>query len=186
MVSQSPVWPVIDHGASWYVLSDDGCLWQAITVQTRLTQLLPWRTSDRSRIESAAAERPAAGFDTYLRRWDNLTAAQQAQAQQHHRDGDVSESCSIAAATVSADSYDRCRWQLPTPGVWSWQARACFEGVAEDTTFHQCAVLAGGVEWFLEIIDYTSGITLQERNPLRLGRGAPASAAGRLGGTDGR
>ena len=162
VVSQSPVWPVIDPGASWYVLSDDGCLWQAVTVQTRLTQLLPWRTSHRYRIESAAAARPGAGFDTYLRRWDNLTAPQQAQAQQLHRNADVSKSCGIAAAAVSADSYDRCRWQLPTPGVWSWQARACFEGVAEDTTFHQCTDLAGGVEWFLEIIDYTSGITLQE------------------------
>ena len=160
VVAGSPVWPVTDPGGVWYVVSDDGCLWQAISIQTRLTQLLPWRPSHRSTIESADAARPGAGFDTYLRRWDNLTAAQQAGAQRHHRNGDVSVSCGIVTAMISADSYDRCRWELPTPGVWSWQARACFEGVAEDATFHQCATLARGVEWFLEIIDYTSGTTM--------------------------
>ena len=100
-------------------------------------------------------------------------------AQQRHANRDVSASCGIETASVSADSYDRCRWELPTPGVWSWQARACFEGVAENATFHECATLARGVEWFLEIIDYTSGITLQRESgarppaePLRL---APAA-----------
>ena len=161
VVSGSPVWPVIDPGASWYVASDDGCLWEAISVQTRLTQLLPWRTSHRSMIETADAARPDAGFDTYLRRWDNLTAAQQSRAQQYHRDRDVSESCAFTTATVSVDAYDRCRWELPSPGVWSWQARACFEGIAVDATFHECATFARGVEWFLAIIDYTSGITLR-------------------------
>ena len=161
VVSGSPVWPVIDPGALWYVASDDGCYWEAITVQTRLTQLLPWRTSHRSTIDNAHASRPDAGFDTYLRRWDNLTAVQQSQAQQYHRNRDVSASCGVATAMIAADAYDRCRWQLPTPGVWAWQARACFEGVGVDATFHGCATLAGGVEWFREIIDYTSGITLQ-------------------------
>ena len=130
-------------------------------MQTRLTQLLPWRTSHRSTIDNAHASRPDAGFDTYLRRWDNLTAVQQSQAQQYHRNRDVSASCGVATAMIGADAYDRCRWQLPTPGVWAWQARACFEGVGVDATFHECATLAGGVEWFREIIDYTSGITLQ-------------------------
>ena len=161
VVSRSPVWPVLDPDASWHVASDDGCLWEAVSVQTRLTQLLPWRTSHRSMIENADAARPGAGLDTYLSRWDNLSAAQQAQAEQQHRDADIDTSCGITTAMSSDDSYNGCRWELATPGVWSWQARACFEGVTEDATFRQCATLAEGVEWFLEIIDYTSGITLQ-------------------------
>ena len=160
VVSGSPVWPVIDPGASWYVASDDGCLWVAISVQTRLMHLLPWRASHRSTIENAHAARSGAGFDAYLRRWDNLSAAQQTQAQRHHRNRDVRASCGVATAMIAADAYDRCRWELPTPGVWSWQVRACFEGVGADATFHECATLASGVEWFLGIIDYTSGLTL--------------------------
>ena len=167
LVAGSPVWPVVDPQGAWYVARDDGCLWEAIGVQTRLTQLLPWRPSHRSTIENADSARPGAGFDTYLSRWDNLIPAQQAEAQQHHTNRDVSASCGIATAMVSVDSYDRCRWELPAPGVWSWQARACFEGVAESVTFYQCATLARGVEWFLEIIDYTSGITLHHDSDAR-------------------
>ncbi len=162
VVSESPVWPVIEPVASWQVASDDGCLWEAASVETRLAELLPWRPSDRATIENADSARPGAGFDTYLNRWDNLSAAQQAQAQRHHVNRDVSASCRIETARISADSYDRCRWELPAPGVWSWQAGACFEGVAEDVTLRECATLASGVEWFLRIIDYTSGITLQD------------------------
>ena len=172
VVSESPVWPVVDPIALWYVASDDGCLWEATSVQTRVTQLLPWRTSHRSIIESAATARPEAGFNTYLSRWDNLTAAQQAQAQQYHRNRDVSASCRIETAMVAADAADRCRWELPSPGAWFWQARACFEVLTEDTSFQECATLASGVEWFLGIIDYTSGITLHDP-------GASAGAAPR-------
>ena len=159
------MWPVIDPDAVWYVPSDDGCLWQAVSVQTRLTQLLPWSAGHRSMIENAGEARPRAGFDTYLSRWDNLSAAQQAQAEQRHRNSDVNASCDITTAMTAADSYNRCRWELATPGVWSWQATACFEGVGEEgATFRQCATLARGVEWFLEIIDYTSGITLHHHS----------------------
>ena len=179
VVSGSPVWPVADSQGVWYVTSDDGCRWEAISIETRLTQLLPWRPSHRAALENADSARPGAGFDTFLTRWDNLTADQQAQAQQHHTDRGVSASCGIETAMISADSYDRCRWQLPAPGVWSWQARACFRGVTENTTFHQCAILARGVEWFLEIIDYTSGITLHHHftaaPPAEPRRPAPAA-----------
>ena len=161
LVAGSPVWPVTDPQDVWYVVRDDGCLWEVVSIQTRLTQLLPWSASHRATIDSAESARPGAGFGTYLSRWDNLSTAQQAQAQQHHTNRDVSASCGIETAKISVDSYARCRWELPAPGVWSWQARACFRGVAEDVTFRECATLAGGVEWFLEIIDYTSGITLQ-------------------------
>ncbi len=164
VVAGSPVWPVADPAGAWHVPRDDGCLWQVVSIQTRLTQLRPWRPSDRSTIENADEARPGSGFGVYLSRWDNLSAAQQAQAQQHHRNGDLSKSCGVAAAMVSDDSYDQCRWELPTPGVWSWQARACFEGVAEDTIFRQCAILARGVEWFLDVIDYTSGTTLHHHS----------------------
>ena len=159
-MSESPVWPVVESDASWDVASDDGCRWQAVTVQTRLTQLLPWRTSHRSAIENADTARTDAGFDTFLNRWDNLSATQQTQAQQNHTNRDLSVSCAIDTAKVSANSYDQCRWELPAPGVWSWQARACFDGVAQSATFNECTTLAQGVEWFLGIIDYTSGITL--------------------------
>ena len=179
LVAGSPVWPVTDSQGVWHVVSDDGCRWEVISIETRLTRLQPWRPSHRAAIENADSARPGAGFDTYLSRWDNLSAAQQAQAQQHHIDHGVSASCSIEAAMVSVDSYDRCRWQLAAPGVWSWQARACFRGVAEATTFQQCATLARGVEWFLEIIDYTSGITLHHRSaavpPAEPRRPAPAA-----------
>ena len=159
-VSGAPLWPVVDSDASWHVSGDDGCQWRAGSVQTRLTQLLPWHTSHRSEIEKADTARPGAGFGIYLSRWDNLSPAQQAQAQQRHLDRDVSTSCGIDTAKVSVDSYDQCRWELPVPGVWSWQARACFEAVAGSARFQECDTLAHGVEWFLEIIDYTSGITV--------------------------
>ena len=179
VVSGSPVWPVIDPDAVWHVPSDDGCLWQAVSVQTRLTQLLPWNARHRSMIENAGAARPSAGLDAYLSRWDNLSADQQAQAQQSHRSRDIRASCDIATALAAADSYDRCRWELASAGVWSWQARACFEGIAEDTAFRECATLASGIEWFLEIIDYTSGITLQHDSgpgpPAEPRHGAPQS-----------
>ena len=178
LVAGSPVWPVANPGGVWYAVRDDGCLWEVVSVQTRLTQLLPWSTSHRAGIENADSARPGAGFGTYLSRWDNLSAAQQAQARQHHTDRDVSASCGIETAKISVDSYDRCRWELPAPGVWSWQARACFRGVAESVTFNECATLASGVEWFLEIIDYTSGITLRHdsgaRPPAEPRRPAPA------------
>ena len=178
LVAGSPVWPVTDSGGVWHVVSDDGCLWEVISIQARLTQLLPWRPSHRAVIENAHTARPGAGFDTYLSRWDNLNASQQAQAQQHHTGRDVSASCGIETAMVSVDSYDRCRWELPAPGMWSWQARACFRGITEDTTFHQCATLARGVEWFLEIIDYTSGITLHHSAAVPLAEPRrPAQAA---------
>ncbi len=162
VVSGSPVWPVADPQGVWYVDSHDGCLWEVVSVETRLTQLLPWRAGHRATIENADSARPDADLATYLRRWDNLSAAQQTQAQQHHTSRNVKASCGIETAKASAHSYDDCRWELPAPGVWSWQARACFEGIGNDKTFHQCVTLASGVEWFLEIVDYTSGITLQQ------------------------
>ncbi|MYJ41241.1 MAG: hypothetical protein F4076_02170 [Acidimicrobiaceae bacterium] len=179
VVSESPVWPVIDPDALWHVPSDDGCLWQAASVQTRLEQLLPWTARHRSMIENTRAARPGAGLGTYLSRWDNLSAAEQAQARQSHRSRDIRASCDVATAMVAADAYDQCRWQLPSSGVWSWQARACFEGVAGDAVSQECATLAGGVEWFLEMIDYTSGTTLQHNSgpgpPAEPRRGAPRS-----------
>ena len=155
VVSQSPVWPVVDAGAQWYTVADDGCLWVATGVQTRVSQLLPWRTDHRRVLENAGT------FGVYLRRWDNLTSEQQARTIQRHRSRDLDVRCPLETAMVSQDSYNRCRWELPVSGVWSWQARACFEGLTEDTSFQECATLANGVEWFLGIIDYTSGITLQ-------------------------
>ena len=160
VVSESPVWPVVDTPTVWSVASDDGCLWEAVSVQTRVIQLVPWRPNHRAIIESQDSSRPDAGFDTYLSRWDNLNAAQQTAAQQYHRDRDVSASCRIEQAMVATDSASRCTWELPSPGVWSWQARACFEGVANDRTVHDCATLDSGVEWFLDFNDYTEQITL--------------------------
>ena len=154
LVSQSPVWPVVDPGAQWYAVADDGCLWVATGVQTRVSQLLPWRTDHRRVLENAGT------FGVYLRRWDNLTSGQQAQAIQRHRNRDLDVRCPLETAMVSQDSYNQCRWELPVSGVWSWQARACFEADTGYTTYRDCATLASGVEWFLGIIDYTSGITL--------------------------
>ena len=154
LVSQSPVWPVVDPGAQWYAVADDGCLWVATGVQTRVSQLLPWRTDHRRVLEDAGT------FGVYLRRWDNLTSGQQAQAIQRHRNRDLDVRCPLETAMVSQDSYNRCRWELPVSGVWSWQARACFEADTGYTTYRDCGTLAQGIEWFLGIIDYTSGITL--------------------------
>ena len=152
-----------------------------MSVESRLTLLLPWNARHRSLIEEAGEARPYVGFATYLSRWYNLSAAQRDQAEERHRDRDVNAVCDIASAMTAADSYDRCRWELETPGVWSWQARACFEGVAGTTTHRECATLAGGVEWFLDIIDYTSGITVRS-DPGPGGPRAPASAADSTGG----
>ncbi len=162
LVARSPVWPVADSQGVWSVAGADGCLWDVVSIRTRMTQQLPWRPSHRAAIENAGAARPGAGFDAYLSRWDNLSAAERAQAERRHRNLDVNASCGIATAMAAADSYDRCRWELATPGVWSWQTGACFEGTGEGgATFRRCATLAGGVEWFLGIIDYTSATTLQ-------------------------
>ena len=161
VVAGSPVWPVADPAGVWYSVSDDTCVWELVSFQTRLTELLPWRSSHRSTIESADRARPAAGFATFLSRWDNLSASEQAQAQRNQPNRNIRTTCGIETAKVSVDSYDRCRWQLPAPGVWSWTARACFIGVSDETTFNECATLASGVEWFLGILDYTAGITLE-------------------------
>ena len=154
VVSQSPVWPVVDPGAQWYPVADDGCLWVATGVQTRVSQLLPWRTDHRRVLENAGT------FGVYLRRWDNLTSEQQARTIQRHRSRDLDVRCPLETAMVSPDSYNRCRWEVPVSGVWSWQARACFEADTGSTTYRDCGTLAQGIEWFLGIIDYTSGITL--------------------------
>ena len=157
VVSQSPVWPVADPGARWETVNQyDGCLWVATHVETHLSQMLPWHSGHRRVMESAGT------FSEYLRRWDNLTPAQQAQAIQHRRDGDLNVRCPLETAMVSEDSYDQCRWELPEPGGWSWQARACFEAGAGHAIYRDCETLAQGAEWFLGIIDYTSGITVLE------------------------
>ena len=154
VVSESPVWPVVDPGAQWHAVADDGCLWVSTGVQTRVSQLLPWRTDHRRVLEDAGT------FGVYLRRWDNLTSGQQAQAIQRHRNRDLDVRCPLETAMVSQDSYNQCRWELPVSGVWSWQARACYEADTGYTTYRDCGTLAQGIEWFLGIIDYTSGITL--------------------------
>ena len=156
VVSQSPVWPVADPGARWETVNeDDGCLWVAAHVETHLSQMLPWHSGHRRVMGNAGT------FGEYLRRWDNLIPAQQAQAIQHHRSGDQNVRCPLETATVSEDSYDQCRWELPESGVWSWQARACFEADAGHAIYRDCATLSQGIEWFLGIIDYTSGITVR-------------------------
>ena len=162
VVSQSPVWPVVNPAARWETVDlDDGCVWVATGVQTRITQILPWQPSHRRTVEDASAARPNAGFDVYLQRWDNLSRDRQADVQRSHRNRDVSVTCPFETAKVSEDSYTQCRWELPVSGVWAWQARACFEADTGHAILRDCTTLASGVEWFLGIIDYTSGITLQ-------------------------
>ncbi len=172
VVSQSPVWPVVDPGARWETVNqDDGCLWVATRVETHLSQMRPWHSGHRRVMENAGT------FGEYLRRWDNLTPAQQTQAIQHHRSGDLNVRCPLETAMVSDDSYGQCRWELPKPGVWSWQARACFEAGVGHGLYRDCATLAQGVEWFLGIIDYTSGITVlgDPRGPAGQGPRHPAT-----------
>lgn len=156
VVSRSPVWPVLDSGAQWEVTDDsDGCVWVASSLETQVWQMLPWSTGHRRMLEAAGT------FGVYLNRWDGLNPGRQAQAIQRHQNGDVNMTCPLATATVSQDAYDQCRWKLSESGVWRWQARACFEASAGDAVYRECEVLAEGVEWFLGIGDYTSGITVQ-------------------------
>ena len=172
VVSQSPVWPVADPGARWETVNqDDGCLWVAAHVETQVSQMLPWRSSHRRALENDSR------FDVYLGRWDNLSPGQQAQVIQRHHNGDVNARCSLETATVSEDSYDQCRWELPESGVWSWQARACFEADAGHAIYRDCATLSQGIEWFLGIIDYTSGITVRADPVDTAGLGPPHPAS---------
>ena len=164
VVSKSPVWPVVDPGTRWEAANQDGgCVWVATHVETQVSQMLPWRSGHRRALENDGR------FDAYLGRWDHLTPAQQSQAIRRHQDGEVSARCALETAMVSEDSYEQCRWELPESGVWSWRARACFEAGAGDMVYRDCATLSQGVEWFLGIIDYTSGITV---------RADPGGAAG--------
>ena len=167
VVADSPVWTVIDSAALWSVLSLDGCVWEATDVEVLATQLLPWRSGDRLDIENAAAARPDAGFDTYLQRWDRLSATQRSEAQQYHIGGGVSHVCGFADAKDPALAKSRCWWELPWAGVWNWSIGACFEGVGAERTYEECAVLDHGVEWFLNIVDYTRQITLLADEPAR-------------------
>ena len=164
VVADSPVWTVIDS-AAWSVPSLDGCVWEATDVEVVVTQLLPWRAGDRLDIEDAAEARPGAGFDTYLARWDRLSAIQRSQAQQHHPGGGVSHTCDFEDATDPDLAKSRCSWELPWAGVWNWSVSACFEGVTSERTYEECAVLDSGVEWFLNIVDYTQQITLSAGGP---------------------
>ncbi len=161
-LSGSPMWPVVSSQGGWNVIGSDGCSWRVASFEARLAQLLPWEPAGRAMIVSTDALRPAAGFGAYLQRWDSLNAAQKAQAKRNHIDHNFSApSCPTATATVSADSYRHCRWELPTSGVWNWHARVCFESATGGQSFRDCESLADGIEWFLEIVDYTSGVTLQ-------------------------
>jgi len=166
VVADSPVWTVVDS-AAWTVPSPDGCVWEATDIEVLVTQLVPWRSGDRLDIEDAAAARPDAGFGTYLERWDRLSAAQRSQAQQHHPDGGVSHTCDFADAKDPARAESQCSWELPWAGVWNWSISACFEGVTTERTYEECAVLDNGVEWFLNILDYTRQITLLADEPAR-------------------
>ena len=49
---------------------------------------------------------------------------------------------------------------MPEPGVWHWQALACFEADSGEGRVKDCAPLASSVERFKPITDYTRGITL--------------------------
>jgi len=160
VVSESPVWPVVDPAAQWHTHSSDGCLWEATTVTTYLSQLVPWIDDDRVLIEDAESARPEAAFDVYLSRWDNLSTGQQTEAQQLHHSRSRDESCPIQDAIVAQDSQQHCWWELPTPGVWSWEAGACFTAETDTDTFQDCPLLASGVEWFRPIADYTQQITV--------------------------
>ena len=181
VVSGSPVWPVVDPGVAdmpWAATGEDGCGWLAVGVQARLQQLLPWKASDRQIIEAADRARPDAGLDVYLQRWDNLGADQKAEVIANQPDHDfTSPDCGLAVAAVSADSQARCRWELPEPGVWHWQALACFEADSGEDRARDCAPLAGGVAWFKPITAYTRGITLD------VARGGAAGTTGAGPGT---
>ena len=171
VVSKSPVWPVVDPAVAaspWEVVDqNDGCWWIATGVETRMQQMLPWRPSERRMVEDADAVRPEAGLGAYLRRWDNLRPDRQAEVIANQPNHDFTANCALATAAVSADSRAQCSWELAVPGVWSWQARACFEADVGDALYRDCATLAGGVEWFLGLADYTQGITLSvPRAPL--------------------
>ena len=159
VVSESPVWPVVDPGAQWVTVNQqDGCVWSATEVETQVSQMLPWRADHRAALEAAG------GFDLYLSRWDNLSADQQVSTAQRHVDRDIDVQCALATTKVSADSYDQCRWELPASSVWSWRAVACFEAASTVATFRECATLASGIEWFRPIDDYTQLITMQSRS----------------------
>ena len=165
VVSQSPVWPVVDPDVvdmPWAAThGDDGCPWLAVGVQTRMEQLLPWRAAERRMVEAADVARPDAGLGAYLQRWDNLRRDQQVEVIANQPDHDfTTPRCDLAVAVVSADSKTQCSWELPVPGVWHWQALACFEADIGHRQFQDCAPLASGVAWFLSINDYTQGITL--------------------------
>ena len=164
VVSESPVWPVVDPGVAdmpWEATGEDGCSWLAVAVQARLQQLLPWQAADRQIIEATDRTRPEAGLGVYLQRWDNLGADRQAEviANQPHHDF-TSPDCELAVAAVGADSQAQCRWELPEPGVWHWQALACFDADTGEDRVSDCAPLASGVAWFKPITAYTQGITL--------------------------
>ena len=164
VVSKSPVWPVVDPAVAmspWEVLDhNDGCWWIATEVETRMQQMLPWRPSERRIVHDADIARPEAGLGAYLRRWDNLRPDQQAEVIANQPNFDFTANCALATAAVSSDSAARCSWALAVPGVWSWRARVCFEADAGDAQYRDCATLAGGVEWFLGLADYTQHITL--------------------------
>ncbi len=160
VVARSPVWSVVDPLAQWTVPSADGCVWEVTTIGVSVSQMVPWRAGHRSAIEAADAARPGAGFGTYLTRWDNLSATQRSQARQYHVSRDPSNTCDIVEAQDPALARTQCSWALPWAGVWRWRVRACFEGVTDEDTYSECAVLDSGVEWFLNIVDYTQQITL--------------------------
>lgn len=172
VVSQSPVWPVVDSAAQWDAVTAEGCVWSATEVLTTVTQLLPWRTEHRDTVAAAARSRPGAGLDVYLQRWDNLSPREQADARRHHVQRGVDVACGFDTAKSNTDSYGKCRWEVPFPGVWEWEARACFEAYYGDDTYRACDTLASGVEWFLGILDYTSGITMQADPSAEASRGS--------------
>ena len=169
IVADSPVWPLLDSGADWEIIDQDGCVWVTTHLETSVIQMLPWRSSHRRIVEQADADRPAAGFDVYLQRWDNLSPTERSGAQRNHVARDIDVRCGFDTAGVDSDSYDECRWELPGPGVWRWEAAACFETTSGEETERDCVTLAVGVEWFLTINDYTQQLTIQATEPAAAG-----------------
>ena len=166
VVAGSPVWPRIDDPAALDFTDDGGCAWTADWVQTRATQMLPWTAAHRAEAEADADGR----FEAWLRMWDSLDAGERAEAERSHADVDFeSAHCPVADAADSTEpseqnaSYLRCRWTVPRPGVWRWQALAEF--AAADSSRRVQAVLAEGLAWLRSFHAYTAQRTFTRSWP---------------------
>ncbi len=136
-------------------VSDANCVWTATRLRTAWSELRPWVTTERRRIEAEPDAKHVAD------RWDALSADQQQLLRQWHQPGAAPAEVTCALADANgATATSQCGWLLVHPAAYAWRFEVCFEaepatGADQPRAGAGCwATLASGVDWIQTVSDY--------------------------------